>query len=159
MFLIWGEGRGGVAKMFYPPLCDLEGRGHVLESKLGVDRTNMPPRGGRKVSEIRAPRLSGVHSGQGQGHHGAKPLSKLPMPGGGVGEGARVTSGKVCAQVTQTSPHGKTPSSGHNHNLSAAPAATSSSLPNPACSLGLCGKMQPCRQRTVLRGPRNQKTP
>ena len=42
LFLIWGEGRGGVAKMFYPPLRDLEGRGHVLESKLGVDRTNMP---------------------------------------------------------------------------------------------------------------------
>ena len=88
--------------MLCPPLGDVEARGHVLESKLGVDRTNfgsspMPPRGRRKVNEIRAPRLSGVHSGQGQGQHGAKPLSELPKPGG-TGRGCHVIHGKVCAR-------------------------------------------------------------
>ena len=98
--------------MLCPPLGDVEARGHVLESKLGVDRTNfgsspMPPRGRRKVNEIRAPRLSGVHNGQGQGHHEAKPLSKLPKPGG-IGRGCPCdpwqglcTGVHQSAQVTQ----------------------------------------------------------
>lgn len=98
--------------MLCPPLGDVEARGHVLESKLGVDRTNfgsspMPPRGRRKVNDIRAPRLSGVHNGQGQGHHEAKPLSKLPKPGG-MGRGCPCdpwqglcTGVHQSAQVTQ----------------------------------------------------------
>lgn len=64
-----------------------------------------------------------------------------------------MTHGKVCAQVCievhrlhKTPSHGKTV-------LSVIPTATSSSLPDAACSLGPCGRMQPCRQRTVLRGP------
>ena len=69
------------------------------------------------------------------------------------GEGAHVTHGKVCAQVCIKVHRLHKTRSHRKAVLSVIPTATSSSLPNAACSLGLCGRMQPCRQRTVPRKP------
>ena len=51
--------------------------------------------------------------------------------------------------------HEKTPRSWPSQLtvLSVIQAATSSSLGNSVCSLGPCGKMRPCRQRTILQRP------